>query len=96
VANLTGVTFIGPEYGKRLELLREVAPKLARVALLYNDKNPASVLAMKGCLHSGAPPDRAATGLPRASPYPLQFLISFGCCSEAFPLDILYLNGYSA
>jgi hypothetical protein len=45
VANLTGVTFIGPEYGKRLELLREVAPKLARVALLYNDKNPASVLA---------------------------------------------------
>jgi putative ABC transport system substrate-binding protein len=44
--NLTGVTFIGPEYGKRLELLREVAPKLARVALLYNGNNPASVLAM--------------------------------------------------
>ncbi len=44
--NLTGVTFIGPEYGKRLELLREVAPKLSRVALLYNDKNPASVLAV--------------------------------------------------
>jgi putative tryptophan/tyrosine transport system substrate-binding protein len=44
--NLTGVTFIGPEYGKRLELLREIAPKLARVALLYNDKNPASVLAV--------------------------------------------------
>jgi putative ABC transport system substrate-binding protein len=44
--NLTGVTFIGPEYGKRLELLREVAPKIARVTLLYNDKNTASVLAM--------------------------------------------------
>ena len=28
--NLIGVAFIGPEYGKRLELLREVAPKLAR------------------------------------------------------------------
>jgi len=44
--NLTGVAFVGPEYGKRLELLREVAPKLSRVALLYNDKNAASVLAM--------------------------------------------------
>ena len=45
--NLTGVAFIGPEYGKRLELLREVAPKLARVVLLYNDKNTASLLAME-------------------------------------------------
>jgi putative ABC transport system substrate-binding protein len=44
--NLTGVTFIGPEYGKRLELLREVSPKVSRVALLYNDQNTASVLAM--------------------------------------------------
>jgi putative ABC transport system substrate-binding protein len=44
--NLTGVTFIGPEYGKRLELLREVAPRISRVTLLYNDQNTASVLAM--------------------------------------------------
>jgi putative ABC transport system substrate-binding protein len=45
--NLTGVTFIGPEYGKRLELLREVAPGISRVALLYNDQNAASVRAMQ-------------------------------------------------
>ena len=45
--NLTGVTFIGPEYGKRLELLREVAPRISRVTLLYNDQNTASVLAMR-------------------------------------------------
>jgi len=45
--NLTGVAFIGPEYGKRLELLREVAPKISRVTLLYNDKNTASVQAME-------------------------------------------------
>jgi putative tryptophan/tyrosine transport system substrate-binding protein len=51
--NLTGVTFIGPEYGKRLELLREVAPTLSRVALLYNDKNTASVLAMNETQQSG-------------------------------------------
>jgi putative tryptophan/tyrosine transport system substrate-binding protein len=45
--NLTGVAFIGPEYGKRLELLREIAVSLSRVVLLYNDKNPASLEAMK-------------------------------------------------
>jgi len=45
--NLTGVTFIGPEYGKRLELLKEVSPRTSRVALLYNDHNVASVLAMR-------------------------------------------------
>jgi len=46
-ANVTGVAFIGPEYVKRLELLREVSPHLARVALLYNDHNPASIRALK-------------------------------------------------
>jgi putative tryptophan/tyrosine transport system substrate-binding protein len=45
--NVTGVAFIGPEYGKRLELLREASPKLQRVALLYNPENPGSVLALK-------------------------------------------------
>jgi putative ABC transport system substrate-binding protein len=46
-ANITGVAFIGPEYGKRLELLRQISPRLTRVALLYNDKNPASIRALK-------------------------------------------------
>lgn len=45
--NATGTAFLGPEYGKRLELLREVSPRLASVALLYPDKNPASVLAVE-------------------------------------------------
>ena len=45
--NITGVAFIGPEYGKRLELLREASPTLRRVALIYNPDNPGSVLALQ-------------------------------------------------
>jgi putative ABC transport system substrate-binding protein len=45
--NVTGVAFIGPEYGKRLELLKEALPRLARVALIYNPENNGSVLALE-------------------------------------------------
>ncbi len=45
--NITGVAFIGPEYGKRLELLKEVNPRMARVALIYNPDNRGSVLALQ-------------------------------------------------
>jgi putative ABC transport system substrate-binding protein len=45
--NVTGLAFVGPEYGKRLELLRQVSPRLSRVALLYNHQNPGSVLAVE-------------------------------------------------
>ena len=45
--NVTGVAFVGPEYGKRLELLREASPRLTRVALLYNPENRGSVLALR-------------------------------------------------
>ena len=45
--NITGVAFIDPEYGKRLELLKEVYPRLSRVALIYNSDNPASVAAFQ-------------------------------------------------
>jgi hypothetical protein len=46
-SNVTGVAFIGPEYGKRLELLKEALPKLRRVGLIYNPENRASVLAVE-------------------------------------------------
>jgi ABC-type uncharacterized transport system substrate-binding protein len=45
--NITGVAFIGPEYGKRLELLKEAQPRLSRVALIYNPENLGSVGALQ-------------------------------------------------
>jgi putative ABC transport system substrate-binding protein len=49
--NVTGLTILNPELGgKRLELLKEAVPKLARVAVLYDPANPASVLEVKEVL----------------------------------------------
>jgi putative tryptophan/tyrosine transport system substrate-binding protein len=44
--NLTGLTSISPELdGKRLELLREVIPKISHVAVLWNPTSPLQVVA---------------------------------------------------
>jgi putative tryptophan/tyrosine transport system substrate-binding protein len=49
--NVTGITNLGRELsGKRLELLKEAVPKVARVAVLYDPTNPASVLDVKEIL----------------------------------------------
>jgi putative tryptophan/tyrosine transport system substrate-binding protein len=49
--NVTGITTLGRELGgKRLELLKEAVPKVARVAVLYDPTNPASVLDVKEIL----------------------------------------------
>jgi len=46
--NITGLTSISPELeGKRLELLREVVPKLSHVAILWNPMNAYHVIEMK-------------------------------------------------
>jgi putative ABC transport system substrate-binding protein len=53
--NVTGITNLVTELGgKRLELLKEAVPKLARVAVLYEPANLASVLAMKEILPAAA------------------------------------------
>jgi ABC-type uncharacterized transport system substrate-binding protein len=49
--NVTGVTNLSPELGgKRLELLKEAVPKLARVAVLYEPASRPSVLEVKEVL----------------------------------------------
>ena len=49
--NVTGITNLARELGgKRLELLKEAVPKLARVAVLYDPATPASVLEVKEVL----------------------------------------------
>ena len=49
--NVTGVTNLSGELGgKRLELLKEAITKVARVAVLYEPANPASVLEVKEVL----------------------------------------------
>jgi ABC-type uncharacterized transport system substrate-binding protein len=49
--NVTGLTNLSRELGgKRLELLKEAVPKVARVAVLYDPANPGSVLEVKEVL----------------------------------------------
>jgi putative tryptophan/tyrosine transport system substrate-binding protein len=53
--NVTGLTNLGPELGgKRLELLNEAVPKLARVAVLYDPASPRGVLELKEVLPAAA------------------------------------------
>jgi putative ABC transport system substrate-binding protein len=53
--NVTGVTRLARELGgKRLELLKEAVPKLARVAVLYEPANPGTVLEAKEVLPAAA------------------------------------------
>ena len=53
--NVTGLTLLSTELGgKRLELLKEAVPKLARVAVLYDPANPGNVLDVKEVLPAAA------------------------------------------
>ena len=49
--NVTGITLLNRELGgKRLELLKEAVPKIARVAVLYDPTIPGAVLEVKEVL----------------------------------------------
>jgi len=64
--NVTGITSLAGELlGKRLELLKEVVPKLSRVAVLYDPSVPDNVLDVKEIVPDAA---RALRGSPGTSP----------------------------
>ena len=47
-ANVTGLSFMSPDLdGKRLQLLKEVVPRIARVAVLWDAANPYPARAFK-------------------------------------------------
>jgi putative ABC transport system substrate-binding protein len=53
--NVTGITSLNPKLGgKRLELLKEAVPKLARVAVLHDAAMPSNVLELKEVLPAAA------------------------------------------
>ena len=53
--NVTGLTNLGPELGgKRLELLKEAVPKVARVAVLYDPAIPGTTREVKEVLPAAA------------------------------------------
>jgi putative tryptophan/tyrosine transport system substrate-binding protein len=53
--NVTGITLLTPELGgKRLELLKEVVPRLTRVAALYDPASPAAMHDVKEVLPGAA------------------------------------------
>ena len=55
--NVTGVAILSRELGgKRLELLKEIVPKLSRVAVLYDRALPASIIDIKEDLPAAARP----------------------------------------
>ena len=66
--NVTGVAFIGPEYGKRLELLKEALPRLRRVGLIFNPENRASVLALEETRRWAGPLEVTLDGYPLRAP----------------------------
>jgi ABC-type uncharacterized transport system substrate-binding protein len=61
--HVTGITLLSGELGgKRLELLKEAVPKLARVAVLYDPANPPKCTRCE----RGSPSRSACTGVDRS------------------------------
>jgi putative tryptophan/tyrosine transport system substrate-binding protein len=90
--NVTGLTILGVETaGKRLELLKEAAPKLGRIAVLYDPNNRGNLTEVKEILPTVARP----LGLT-LRPWEIGGADGFGKVFAAFSkerLDGLYVPG---
>jgi putative ABC transport system substrate-binding protein len=72
--NVTGITNLTRGLGgKRLELLKEAVPKVARVAVLYNPTNPPGVLEVKEVLPYDGGENRLKGSLERGKDFPTNF-----------------------
>ena len=81
--NLTGFTNIAPVLsGKRLELLKETIPKLSRVAVLWNPRNPGSVQQWNESQLAGARA-RVATSFHGGNPAPTRYEAAFQVATKA-------------
>jgi len=90
--NVTGLTTISRELGgKRLELLKEAAPKVSRVAVLYQPSIPGSVIEVKQVLPSVARALRL-TVLPWEIQAAGDFEKVFAALDKEHP-DGLYVSG---
>jgi putative ABC transport system substrate-binding protein len=70
--NITGLSTLSPEiYGKQLELLKEIVPRLSRVAVLGDSAEPGHAQALRegGTRRSDAPRAASVRGRPRSQRY---------------------------
>jgi putative ABC transport system substrate-binding protein len=93
--NVTGLTNLGRDLGgKRLELLKEAVPKVARVAVIYDPANPPNVLEAKEVLPSRsacAGVDRSVLGGTRCR----RFRAGIRCAQQGAPGWTLRARGFA-
>src|SRR5712691_10871845 len=90
-ANVTGLSGMGPDLvGKRLQLLKEVAPRVARVAVLYHPPAAATVVMLREA--QAAAPALGLTVLPMEVRAPAEFDDQFATIIR-LGADALYMPG---
>src|SRR6266446_3592580 len=89
--NVTGLSLISPDLvGKRLQLLKEVAPRVARVAVLYHPPFAATVVGLREA--QAAAPALGLTVLPMEVRAPAEFDDQFATIIR-LGADALYMPG---
>jgi putative ABC transport system substrate-binding protein len=91
--NVTGLSNVAPElFGKRLQLLKEIAPKVSRVAVLWFPENPVEALAFRDMQAAGAAAglDIQSIEMRTSDNYAAAFATATGSRADA-----LYINAHA-
>ena len=92
--NVTGLSNVAPDLmGKRFQLLKEIAPKVSRVAVLWNPSSPAEQVAFPGVLVAAAGVGMEIQGVEVRTPDDHAAAFATVSGSRA---DALYANGSPA